>query len=84
MVLTDDELIDMAGYMIEKRATVRQTAGVYGVSKSGVHSAVTRRLGLIDIGLAAQVRKLLDENLKARARRGGEALRKKLRGGLQP
>lgn len=83
MVLTDDELIEMAGYMVEKRATVRQAASAYGISKSGVHSAVTRRLNLIDIGLAAEVRKLLDENLEARAKRGGIALREKLRGGLQ-
>lgn len=74
MILSDEDLIDMAEYMVKNKATVRQAAAKFGISKSAVHSAVTRRLKLIDIGRAREVSEVLQENTMERARRGGVAL----------
>ncbi|HEY9059313.1 MULTISPECIES: sporulation transcriptional regulator SpoIIID [Oscillospiraceae] len=79
MVLSDDDLILLAEYMIINRATVRQAAAKFGVSKSGVHSAVTLRLKQIDTGRAHEVSGVLQENREARARRGGLAVWQKKR-----
>ena len=43
--------MEIAGYIIEEKATVRQTAGKFGVSKSTVHKDVTDRLVHIDSAL---------------------------------
>lgn len=37
----EERAIDIAGYIIENNATVRQTAKAFGISKSTVHKDVT-------------------------------------------
>lgn len=37
----EERAIDIANYIIENNATVRQTAKQYGISKSTVHMEVT-------------------------------------------
>ena len=37
----EERAIDIANYIIENNATVRQTAGQFGISKSTVHMEVT-------------------------------------------
>ena len=37
----DERAIDLANYLIENKATVRDAARHFGVSKSTVHTAVT-------------------------------------------
>lgn len=37
----EERAIDIANYIIENNATVRQTAKQYGISKSTVHTVVT-------------------------------------------
>ena len=37
----EERAIDIANYIIENNATVRQTAGQFGISKSTVHVDVT-------------------------------------------
>ena len=39
----EERAIDIAGYIIENNATVRQTAKAFGISKSTVHADVTIR-----------------------------------------
>ena len=41
----EERAIDIANYIIEHDATVRQTAKAFGVSKSTVHVVVTKRNG---------------------------------------
>lgn len=74
-------VLDISKYIIESSATVRQTASVFGVSKSTVHKDVTERLPLINEQLAQQVRRVLDMNKAERHLRGGEATRKKYKEG---
>ena len=47
----EERAIDIANYIIENNATVRQTAKAFGISKSTVHKDVTERL--MQIGRAS-------------------------------
>ena len=40
----EERAVEIAGYTIETKATVRQTAKQFGISKSTVHKDVTERL----------------------------------------
>ena len=73
----EERAIHIANYIIENNATVRQTAGQFGISKSTVHKDVTERLEQINPSLAAQARKVLDVNKSERHIRGGMATREK-------
>ena len=72
--------VELALYIIENNATVRDAAKHFGVSKSTVHKDLSDRLRRIDRGLYAQARTVLDRNKAERHLRGGEATRKKYRG----
>ena len=41
----EERAVDIANYIIEEKATVRQTAKKFGVSKSTVHMVVTMQNG---------------------------------------
>jgi putative DeoR family transcriptional regulator (stage III sporulation protein D) len=73
----DERAISLAQYMIEHKATVRQTASVFGVSKSTVHKDLTEKLPFINHALAAGVREVLDINKSERHIRGGMATKDK-------
>ena len=69
--------MEIANYIIDEKATVRQTAKKFGVSKSTVHKDVTDRLLQINASLAREARKVLDTNKSERHIRGGMATREK-------
>ena len=69
--------IELGKYIAENKTTVRQTAKVFGISKSTVHMDVTKRLGEIAPLLADKVNAVLQDNKSQRHIRGGEATRKK-------
>ena len=71
---------DLALYIIENRATVRQAAKQFGVSKSTVHKDISERLPAFNRRLYLQVKEILDENKAQRHIRGGLATRKKYKG----
>ena len=73
----EERAIDIANYIIDYNATVRQTAKQFGISKSTVHKDVTERLSQINPALAREARKLLDVNKSERHIRGGLATREK-------
>lgn len=70
-------VLEIGNYIIESSATVRQTASVFGVSKSTVHKDVTERLPLINAVIAAQVKSVLECNKAERHLRGGMATKLK-------
>ncbi len=72
-------VLEIGIYIINTKATVRQAARVFGVSKSTVHKDMTERLPRVNEELAAQVKKVLEINKAERHIRGGEATRKKYR-----
>ena len=47
----EERAIDIANYIIDYNATVRQTAKQFGISKSTVHKDVTERLSQINLSL---------------------------------
>lgn len=73
----EERAVEIANFIIENNATVRQTARQYGISKSTVHKDMTERLGELNPALARQVRQVLDINKSERHIRGGMATREK-------
>ena len=73
----EERAVEIAEYIIENSATVRQTAKKFGISKSTVHKDVTERLVQINPALAGQARHVLDVNKSERHIRGGMATREK-------
>lgn len=73
----EERAVELACYIIERKATVRQTAKKYGISKSTVHKDVTERLVKINPFLAARIRVVLDVNKAERHIRGGMATKEK-------
>lgn len=67
----------LAEYLVEQRATVRQAAARFGVSKSTVHKDISERLERLDRGLWLRVKDILEQNKAERHIRGGEATRNK-------
>ena len=73
----EERAITIAQYIIDSKATVRQAASRFGVSKSTIHKDMTERLPAINHTLAENVRKILDINKSERHLRGGMATRAK-------
>ena len=73
----EERAIEIANYIIENNATVRQTAKNFGISKSTVHKDVTERLEQVNPSLAAEARKVIDVNKSERHIRGGMATKEK-------
>lgn len=73
----EERAVEIAHYIIDHNATVRQTAKEFGVSKSTIHKDVTERLRQINPQLAGEARKVLDLNKSERHIRGGMATREK-------
>ena len=73
----EERAIEIAYYIIEHKATVRQTARQFGVSKSTIHKDVTERLLQINPALAGEARKVLDQNKSERHIRGGLVTKEK-------
>lgn len=78
MIDSDKERPVILGeYMIEKKATVRSTAKVFGISKSTVHKDLTERLPELSPELFKSVKKILEQNKMERHIRGGLATKHK-------
>ena len=76
----EERAIEVALYIIESKATVRQAAKKFGISKSSIHQDMTYRIMSIDPILARQVREVLDVNKSERHIRGGMATKEKYSG----
>lgn len=73
----EERAVEIARYIVENNATVRQAAKKYGISKSTVHKDITDRLQSINPALASRARVVLDINKSERHLRGGQATREK-------
>lgn len=76
----EDRVLEVAEYIIESGATVRQAAKKFGISKSTVHKDMSERLQYIEPGAAARVREVLQKNKQERHIRGGMATYLKYKG----
>lgn len=73
----EERAINLANYIIEANATVRQTAKQFGISKSTVHKDISERLIHVNPNLAREVRVILEQNKAERHIRGGMATKEK-------
>ena len=73
----DQRACELAVYMIETGATVRNTAQKFGISKSTVHKDIQNRLPHCNKNLYNQVREVLERNKQERHIRGGMATKRK-------
>lgn len=73
----EERAVELGRYIVENNTTVRAAAKQYGISKSTVHTDVSRRLERLDPVLFEQVREVLDVNKAQRHIRGGQATREK-------
>jgi len=75
--IIDQRACELAVYMIETGATVRNTARKFGISKSTVHKDLQTRLPQCNKTLYTQVRAVLETNKSERHIRGGMATKQK-------
>lgn len=73
----EKRVMEICEYILKTRATVRQTANEFGVSKSTVHKDMTERLPEVNKEMYEQVRVILENNKAERHLRGGEATKQK-------
>lgn len=73
----EERALEIAKYILDEGATVRQAATIFGVSKSTVHKDVTERLPRINPLVANMVKKVLEVNKSERHIRGGKATKLK-------
>lgn len=73
----EQRAMEIANYIIESNATVRQTAKRFGISKSTVHKDISERLIHINPNLAVEAKKVLEQNKAERHIRGGLATKEK-------
>ena len=73
----EHRVTELAQFIIDQNATVRQAATRFAVSKSTVHKDIRTRLQDIDPDLYDQVSKILEFNLSERHIRGGIATKEK-------
>ena len=76
-IYIEERATQLAQYIIDSKDTVRGAAKRFAISKSTVHKDITERLRKINPALAAEAKKVLDENKAERHLRGGEATRQK-------
>ncbi len=72
-----ERVLTLGTYIRDTHATVRETAGRFGISKSTVHKDMTQKLPHYDGAMYADVRTVLEENKAERHLRGGEATKQK-------
>lgn len=75
--VNEKRCLDIAKYFIENRATVRQTAKFFGLSKYIVYKDLTESLRNLDVDMYNEVRRILDKNKEERSMRGGMATKRK-------
>lgn len=75
--LVEERAKQLGQYIIETKATVRAAAKKFSISKSTVHTDVSKRLKYIDFVSYEKVREVLDENKAQRHIRGGIATKEK-------
>jgi putative DeoR family transcriptional regulator (stage III sporulation protein D) len=75
--IAEERCEKLAIYLIENKSTVRDTAKVFGISKSTVHKDITEKLPKYNLSLFEEAEKILQLNKSERHLRGGEATKNK-------
>ena len=72
-----ERAVTFARHILDSGDTVRQTAFIFGISKSTVHYDVSHRLKKIDFNLYKKVNKILEKNFNEKHIRGGNSTKNK-------
>ena len=72
-----ERAVTFAKHILDSGDTVRQTAFIFGISKSTVHYDVSHRLKKIDFNLYKKVNKILEKNFNEKHIRGGNSTKNK-------
>lgn len=72
-----DRVINESRYIISTDSTIRETADIFGVSKSTVHKDIRDRLLTIDKNLYEKVSSILEYHIDIKHIRGGESTKRK-------
>ncbi|MCL2311759.1 MAG: sporulation transcriptional regulator SpoIIID [Firmicutes bacterium] len=75
----ESRAVELAEYISKNKATVRDAAKIFGISKSTVHKDVSERLKNINTKLYSEVKNILEINKAQRHIRGGIATKTKYR-----
>lgn len=75
----DSRAIDVANFMIQNQATIRQAASEFHVSATTISHDLRKRLPNLDQDLYQKVSRILRHNIEVRSYRGGNSTRKKYR-----
>ncbi len=79
--VVEERAVELGEYILQNNATVRAAAKRFHISKSTVHKDVAERLQTVNPQLYGQVRHVLEVNKAQRHIRGGQATRRKYKGG---
>jgi putative DeoR family transcriptional regulator (stage III sporulation protein D) len=66
-----ERTLNEARYLFATKQTIRQTAKIFGVSKSTVHNDLSKRLKVLNKELYENVKDVLDVNFDEKHIRGG-------------
>lgn len=75
--MSENEIINVANYILENNMTIRKTAKIYNVPKSTLHYNVTKKLIEINYNLYLKLHKYLQQNFNEKHIRGGLATKNK-------
>lgn len=70
-------VFEEANFIFKTNNNIRNTAKVFGVSKSTVHKDLHERLFELDIDLFEEIANIFDDHLSIRHINGGEATKQK-------
>ncbi len=73
----EERVLEVAAYVLETGATVRNAAAHFKISKSTIHKDLAERLRELNPVLAEDVKHVLENNKAERHIRGGLATRQK-------
>jgi putative DeoR family transcriptional regulator (stage III sporulation protein D) len=73
----EERVVEEAKYLVSSKGTVRDTAKIFGVSKSTAHRDLTKVLPKINPAMSLQVKGILDNNFAEKHIRGGRVTKRK-------
>ena len=73
----EKRVLKEADYLLETGKTIREVAKDFHISKSTIHKDLHERLMSVNIKKYEEIQKIMNEHIKIRHIKGGEATRKK-------
>jgi len=69
----EERVLNVARFIIDNNATIRQAEEVFGVSKTTIHKDMNKRLKEINYSMYEEVMEIIKTNKEERHLRGGTA-----------